>query len=75
MKILSIAGSSSQAVADVLAATKIEKIKIIKADLTSLPFEDEKFDFILCSHVIEHIEEPSNIIPFVNSSSSTLSTV
>lgn len=37
-------------------ANKIEKIKIIKADLTSLPFKDEKFDFILCSHVIEHIE-------------------
>ena len=27
------------------------------ADLTALPFRDESFDFAICSHVLEHIED------------------
>lgn len=27
----------------------------VKADICDLPFEDNKFDFILCNHVLEHI--------------------
>ena len=29
----------------------------VKADICDLPFEDEKFDFILCNHVLEHIPD------------------
>ena len=29
----------------------------VKADICSLPFEDESFDTILCNHVLEHIKE------------------
>ena len=29
--------------------------KVNRADITSIPFVDNKFDFILCNHVLEHI--------------------
>ncbi len=29
--------------------------KILKADLCNLPFDDDSFDVILCSHVLEHV--------------------
>ena len=32
-----------------------KNIKIIKADITNLPFDVNFFDFILCSHVLEHV--------------------
>jgi predicted SAM-dependent methyltransferase len=28
----------------------------IKMDITNIPFKNETFDFILCSHVLEHVE-------------------
>ena len=28
----------------------------VKADICNLPFEDNSFDFILCNHVLEHIQ-------------------
>ena len=33
------------------------KTKIVKVDITKIPFEDESFDFILCNHVLEHIPD------------------
>lgn len=30
---------------------------IVKADATTMPFANEVFDFIYCSHVLEHVEE------------------
>jgi hypothetical protein len=33
-----------------------------KADIEDLPFEDNEFDFVIASHVVEHVENPSNAI-------------
>ena len=33
-----------------------------KADLTKLPFEENRFDAIICYHVLEHIEDDSQAI-------------
>ena len=31
--------------------------KILKLDITSLPFDNELFDFVICNHVLEHVPE------------------
>lgn len=33
------------------------KTKVIKADITNIPFDSNSFDFILCNHVLEHIPD------------------
>lgn len=34
-----------------------DKIAVEKIDVTAIPFESESFDFILCNHVLEHVED------------------
>ena len=31
---------------------------LIVADVADLPFDDKSFDFVYCSHVLEHVEDP-----------------
>ncbi len=38
----------------------------IKADIQNLPFEDEKFDFLICNHVLEHVENDKKAIIEMN---------
>ena len=35
----------------------IPKDKIVKVDITQIPFEENTFDIILCNHVLEHISD------------------
>jgi len=41
---------------DYTTADLYSPIVDVKADILNLPFEDNSFDFILCNHVLEHIE-------------------
>lgn len=34
----------------------------IKADVEKLPFKDKVFDFVFCSHLLEHVENPDKAI-------------
>lgn len=45
-----------QANLDYLTTDLHSPLADVKADICDLPFEDEQFDFILCNHVLEHIE-------------------
>jgi len=42
------------------AGTVLDKTKYfyVQADIESLPFDDHAFDFVICSHVLEHVEFP-----------------
>jgi SAM-dependent methyltransferase len=33
-----------------------------KIDMMHMPFEDESYDFVICSHVLEHVEDDSQAI-------------
>lgn len=36
--------------------------KFIQADGENLPFEDNEFDYVVCTHVLEHVENPERFI-------------
>ena len=35
---------------------------MVVGDATNLPFKDNVFDFVICSHLLEHVNEPEKII-------------
>ncbi len=35
---------------------------MVSADITRLPFPDGAFDFVICSHVLEHLDDPAAAI-------------
>ncbi len=35
---------------------------IVEADGQYLPFRDRAFDYVICAHVLEHVEDPSQLI-------------
>ena len=47
---------------DYQSADKFPHLGDIQADLTALPLEDNIYDFIICSHVLAHIEEEEKAI-------------
>jgi len=36
--------------------------KFIKADITELPFSNQSFDVVLCTHALEHIRNPKKAL-------------
>lgn len=43
------------------AAARVDR-PMFEADAASMPFADQAFDYVICSHVLEHVERPDLVI-------------
>jgi ubiquinone biosynthesis O-methyltransferase len=43
-----------------------KEFHFLAGDAQELPFDDESFDAVLCSEVIEHVEHPGNVLSEIN---------
>lgn len=42
-------------------AIVIDKRPFVVADAAALPFEDKSFDYVIASHVLEHVDDPAKV--------------
>ena len=40
----------------------LKKQKFIEADGENMPFKDKEFDYVICCHVVEHVENPAKFL-------------
>jgi hypothetical protein len=45
--------------ADIIQHSEVKNFHLIK-DIYSLPYKDGQFNTVLCSHTLEHVEDPQN---------------
>ena len=51
---------------DFLSALNIKNVTVIHASAEELPFEDNTFDLVFSSHVIEHVPDPNKAVLEIN---------
>lgn len=39
-----------------------DRARALEADISALPFEDDTFDLVLCTEVLEHLPEPRTVV-------------
>lgn len=47
---------------DLLSCAPYQDFKYVRSPADSLPFNDSEFDMVCCTHVIEHIVNPDNVM-------------